>query len=323
MKKYPSINQFRNVIREVRERHDYKGKDENGKPIYLHDTPYPTISFKGTVKIHGTNAAIVRYKDGTIKYQSREREITPESDNMWFASYMSGIDLNPLFDIFNCSDYVAIYGEWCGQGIQKGVAVSMLPKMFVIFGVMVDDEWIEYDTGLEDGINRIYNILQFGSYIVDIDFNTPELAQNRLIELTLSVENECPVGKSFGVSGIGEGLVFTSTIDPSMKFKSKGDKHSVSKVKKLNPVDTEMMETINELIDYIVTENRLEQGIEYIKSNNQSPFLDIKYVGDFIRWVVNDAHKEESDTIDKSGIDVKKVNSSISQKAKNWYLKRI
>ena len=53
MIKYPSIEQFRNVIRQVRERHDFQGKTENGEPIFQHLTPYPTIKFKGTTKLHG------------------------------------------------------------------------------------------------------------------------------------------------------------------------------------------------------------------------------------------------------------------------------
>ena len=76
MIKYPSIEQFRNVIRTVKERHDYQGKSENGEPIYQHVSPYPVIKFTGTVKLHGTNAGIVLCKDGTMSFQSRERQLT-------------------------------------------------------------------------------------------------------------------------------------------------------------------------------------------------------------------------------------------------------
>jgi len=76
MKKYNSIEQFRNVIRKVKENHDYQGKDESGNAIYSHTSDYPTIKFRGTVKIHGTNAAVVKYKsDERIEFQSRESSI--------------------------------------------------------------------------------------------------------------------------------------------------------------------------------------------------------------------------------------------------------
>lgn len=50
---YPSIVRFKDVIRKVKETHDYKGKDENGDPIFLKDTPYPILKFRGRIKIHG------------------------------------------------------------------------------------------------------------------------------------------------------------------------------------------------------------------------------------------------------------------------------
>lgn len=67
MKKYPSIEQFRNVIKTVRFNHDFQGKDENGNPIYQHKENYPTLKFQGTVKLHGTNAAIVKYLNLYLK----------------------------------------------------------------------------------------------------------------------------------------------------------------------------------------------------------------------------------------------------------------
>lgn len=45
MKKFPSLVQFRNIIHTVKTNHDYQGKDENGNPIYLSNSSYPTLSF--------------------------------------------------------------------------------------------------------------------------------------------------------------------------------------------------------------------------------------------------------------------------------------
>ena len=55
--KYPSIELFKSLIRKVKDRANYRGKDENGNPIYV-DSVLPVITFTGTVKIHGTNAGI-------------------------------------------------------------------------------------------------------------------------------------------------------------------------------------------------------------------------------------------------------------------------
>ena len=269
MKKYSSIEQFRHVIRTVRTNHDFQGKDENGDAIYKHVSNYPTLRFQGTVKLHGTNSGIVKYSDGRIEYQSRERVLSLMDDNAGFCQRMMAIDLDFIFNQFKFTDYVAVYGEWCGGNIQSGVAINGLNKMFVIFGIKVDDIWVELPSHMYANEFGIYNILQFPTYEIDIDFNSPELAQNKIIEMTVAVEECCPVGKFFNKDGIGEGIVFTCITDKNLKFKSKGEKHSVSKVKTLNVVDVEAMANINEFIESVVTENRLLQGMSYFKENNR------------------------------------------------------
>lgn len=318
MKKYPSIEQFRNIIKTVRLNHDYKGKDEHGNSIYQHTENYPTLSFTGTIKLHGTNAGIVRYSDGRTEFQSRSRVLSLEQDNSEFMSSMYQKDLETLFKPFYFKDYVAIYGEWCGGSIQKGVALNKLPKMFIIFGIKVDGEWVQLRESIQDNSQNIYNILQFPTYKVDIDFNEPEAVQNYLIERTLEVEECCPVGKFFGVEGIGEGIVFTCDSNPNYKFKSKGEKHSVTKVKKLNPVDTEQMDNIKDFVESTVTENRLQQGLEYLKENFIEP--EPKSTGAFLSWVVKDVLKEEGDTLQDSGFNEKLVKNAIVAKARVWFL---
>lgn len=298
MKKFPSLNQFRNVVREVKSNHDYKGKDEQGNPIYLHDKPYPTLKFKGTIKAHGTNAGIVKYKD-RIEFQSRERVLSLESDNANFYSTFYNKDLSNLFKYIEFEEYVAIYGEWCCGNIQKGVALTQIPeKKFIIFGLKVDDVWLDFNENLKDESLSIYNINQFKTYNIDIDFNNPELSQNKLIDMTIEVENECPIGKHFGVSGIGEGIVFQCETNKDLIFKSKGEKHSVTKVKKLNSVDTEKLESVDKFVEYSCTENRLNQGLENVS-------LDVKNVGLFIKWIANDIIKEEQDTLLNNNLTTK------------------
>lgn len=314
MIKYSSIEQFRNVIRNVRTQHDYKGKDENGDIIYSNTEPYPTLSFHGTVKLHGTNAGIVKYKD-RIEFQSRENVLSLTSDNAGFMMNMSNKNLDFLFKDIEFNDNIAVFGEWCGGSIQKGVALNQLPKMFVIFGIKVDNKWI--DKVVFDNEQKIYHIEQFPTFDVDIDFNNPQLIQNHLIDLTIAVENECPVAKYFGISGVGEGIVFTCKTNPDFKFKSKGEKHSVSKVTKLNEIDTVMLENVEKFVNLAVTDNRLLQGIEYLKLNNLE--LTQKTTGNYLRWVINDVLKEEQDTIVKNQFDIKKITSTIGNKARRWY----
>lgn len=315
MKPFPSIDQFRQVVREVKSHHDYTGKDEQGNAAYLHSTPYPKILFTGTVKLHGTNAGIVKYKD-RIEFQSRERVLTLQQDNSGFMLAMMNKNLDFLFQDIEFDEYIAVYGEWCGQGIQKGVAISNVPRMFVVFAMNIDGEW--HTIGRYDNDQGIYNIYQFGKYLLEIDFNEPELSQNKLIEITERVEAQCPAGKFFDIDGVGEGVVWIARYDgKTYRFKVKGEKHSISKVKTLASVDVEMVENIKQFVDNVTTDQRLEQGVNWLRENGKS--VDQKSTGDYLRWVVNDVIKEEADTIVQNQLDPKKINGAISNKAKVWF----
>lgn len=349
MIKYPSINQFRNVIKSVEQKTRWVGFDENGEPKFNRDVELPTLKFRGTTKLHGTNAGIVKnIETGEITFQSRERELSLLQDNAGFMLYMSSKTdvINHLIDTivseYTCIDKptkVAVFGEYCAGNIQKGVALSQLPeKMFVIFGVRYcypatedeqnNDIWIDLDkvkhiTSPED---RIYNILNFPTVEIDIDFNKPHEVQNKIIDMTIAVEDECPVGKAFGVSGVGEGLVF-QCITPGWKssafwFKSKGEKYSISKVKTISSVDVEAINSLNAFVDSVVTENRLEWALNNMINEKLLPF-EMKSMGDFLRVLHADILKEELDTIVANQLDPKKLGAPIANKARKWYIAKL
>jgi hypothetical protein len=343
---YPSIEQFRNIIANVNRSFNFVGLDEQGEAIYDHTKLKPTLTFKGTVKLHGTNAGVsftAGYEQDGSEYwiQSRENIITPEKDNAGFAFFVESkkaafkkfveqINSQNLFDLRD--NTVTIYGEWCGGNIQKGVGICNLPKSFFIFGVKVtphtstEEElkanpafWIpsHYLKSPDDGI---YNIEDFPTWEMDIDFNYPELSQNKLSELTIAVEEECPVAKAFGFSGIGEGIVWSCNYKGVVhRFKVKGEKHSASKVKTLAAVDTEKINGIKEFVDYAVTESRFNQGIEKTFPNGEP--VDIKKMGELIKWVVSDILKEEMDTMVANKLEPKDIGKYVSTKVREMFFK--
>jgi len=65
----------------------------------------------------------------------------------------------------------------------------------------------------------------------------------------------------------------------------------------------------------------LQQGLNYLKENNLE--LHQKNTGEFLRWINSDIVKEESDVLIKNQIDIKKVNSKISEKARKWFFNNI
>jgi len=310
---FPEIQQFRNTIKLVRERAEHDG------------VPLPTLTFVGSVKLHGTNSSVVFPPDGDFYVQSRTKIITPEKDNAGFAAWVH--DNIDLFKHLDKSGYV-VYGEWCGQGIQKGVAISQVPKQFIVFAIrsLNTGRWMHSDgirLSIGDGLKCVYD---YSTWTIEIDFNKPEESQNRLVELTQSVENECPVGKAFGVSGVGEGIVWWPVQNDNfnthdLAFKVKGEKHSETKVKTLAAVDVEKLASINELVGSVLTEHRLEKKVESLLE--QGGELDIKSTGAFLKLVGSDVYKEESDTIAASGFKDSEIMGAVQKKAKQWWMERL
>jgi hypothetical protein len=328
---FPKIGQFRQVVKEVKLRSAYIGKDINGDAEYDNTLPVPKIIFKGTVKLHGSNGGVAHNQEDGMWAQSRSNIITPENDNFGFAKYME--DNKEAFEELiehvryvnpklKPNDTVIVFGEWAGDKIQKGVAISQIEKSFFIFDIKIipengDEAYHLPSDYLRCNDNRIYNIEDYLCYEIEIDFNAPEDVQNKLGEITLAVEKLCPVGKAFGIEGTGEGVVWTATHNGHIyRFKVKGEKHSTSKVKTLAKVDTEKLTNIKEFVEYAVTKNRYEQGIGIVFPDGE---LDIKKMGDIIRWVVKDIMAEENDVMEDNGLKPKDVNKYISAKVREMF----
>lgn len=308
----------------------------------------PVVEYYGTVKVHGTNGSIVRYPNGEVKFQSKERTLDIHHDNFGFlATLATRMDLVSELFLPYVSQYpdriIQISGEWFGEGIQKGVAVSNCDRSFMIFGValldpelpieqaMVNRMWLPLEklhtiaiTPICEKENVDYGWVFYSHSVflkkITIDFSQPELVQNELIELTNQVEHECPVGKMFGYSGIGEGIVW-KPLDPFLAqtpaywFKVKGDKHASSKVTKLASVDTEKLNSIKDFVDYAVTENRVKQAMQ------ETGAVDKKDTGKIAKWIMNDIAKEELDTLVHNNLTLKEVGGACSKRAVEIYFK--
>ena len=109
--KFPSIEQFRTVIKYVNK--------------YLPGVT--TLKYKGTVKLHGTNAAIGVLKDGTVYFQSRNSIITPENDNAGFATFMKHFEIH--YSIWKLAAKVA------GLVLKPSKCFQMTPKQMLPRGL--------------------------------------------------------------------------------------------------------------------------------------------------------------------------------------------
>ena len=61
---------------------------------------------------------------------------------------------------------------------------------------------------------NVHPIGKFATYEIEIDFENPDKSvEEQLAELTLQVENQCPVAEAFGIKGMGEGIVWEHVFD--------------------------------------------------------------------------------------------------------------
>lgn len=328
---------------------DYPSKRSKNKLNKKHDIETETHNyFVSGCLVHNSNAAIVFNNDGSFYCQSRSRVIDPLNDNAGFAQWVhtnideikSTLKIAPgwVVDSEFHNKNITVYGEWCGGNVQSGVILSQLPKMFIIFAIRYNmtniKDWCGPDTTwqfgkLEKYINpliNLYNVDLFKQYELTIDFNNCHLIQNQIVEITTEVENECPIGKYFNLSGLGEGCVFNcydSQIEPELYlWKSKGEKHSKSKVKTVGVVNVEAINDTKELANFLLYSSQLEsrpaQAIRVLKEEGHAmnSNKDIKL---FLDWIRDDIAKENMQDILRSGLKVSNVMSFCFTQAKEFY----
>jgi hypothetical protein len=257
------------------------------------------------------------------------------------------LSLAETHDINLDENIISVYFEWSGQGIQKKSAVSGLDKRAIIFqhfkvSPLENDEetpakWFEtfiYENNEKKWIDlpnkNIFNIMNFQIWEFEIDFENPLMSQNKFIDLVSNViEPNSPVGKAMGKEGnIGEGIVITFTFKGEVyKFKVKGEKHAKGsgKIKTLKPVDTIFEQ---KKIDFVnnnaCKEFRFEQAWQEVFGiENEKMEPTIKAMGDFLRLVIHDVMKEESDIMEENGLIPKDVNSMISKVARTWFTSKL
>ena len=291
------------------------------------------IVYRAKVKLHGTNAGVRVDPDGTVTAFSRTQVITPQNDNCGFAGWTES--KREYFSHLASDKPFVIYGEWCGKGIQKGVAINCIPnRIFAVFGVRwVDsDIFISHPVVLEKllvGIPDVHVLPFFEggvTFIVPWDGTQEDTEEvlGRINRHVREVEEEDPWVKStFGISGVGEGLVFYP-IDPGFKayssltFKAKGEKHAVVAKTKPAQYDPTTVANLKEFADLVITHARLEQGCRSANGGNLT--FDMKNIGSFLKWINQDIAKECEGELLASKLDRSLALKACSTQARDWYM---
>jgi len=293
--------------------------------------PLPKVSYRGKVKLHGTNCAVQTHAEGLVT-QSRETILTPESDLKGFAKWVRSHDA-----YFRSLPHgLVVFGEWCGPGVEKGMAISAVPdKMFCVFGIQDSNGRIVYDPAeivalltTEAPMPTNMHILPWADGVeFTMDYADPTSLQagaDYLNTVVAAVEKEDPwVKATFGVSGLGEGVVLypVGTFDHELcrlMFKAKGEKHRTAATKEAVQVAPEVVATISDFVTLMVTDARLEQGLAVTCEGVRDP----KRTRDFLAWVEKDVQKESKAELEASDLTWSQVEKAVQIRARSWFLQR-
>jgi hypothetical protein len=336
--KFPSIDNFHNVNRRVK--------------MFWTLEMRPTIRYRAKIKLHGTNAGIRIMPDGNVVAQTRTTDLVDREDNHGFNAWLqSGKD---YWSTLARDERLVVFGEWAGPGIQKKASVSRIQsKSFFVFAVLFNGESIITDPSLiektlGDDIPDRVRILPWHGDEIEIDFSDIPLMEKKLEAINKEIESidkEDPYIKdTFGVSGPGEGLVYTpiNVLDESgihfrthfdetaqyktteresyseFTFKVKGEKHKVLKDDKAQAamVDPIVAASIQAFVSMTVTQARLEQALQ--EACDDDP--NVRKMGDFLKWVGTDIQKECVAELEAAGLDWKQVGKAVNKHAKNWLI---
>ena len=294
----------------------------------------PKITYRAKIKLDGSNGGVQIFTDGTVAVQSRSQIISPENDNLGFANWVNQ-NLNYFANLAS-AEHATIFGEWCGKGIQKRTAVSECDrKIFAVFAVQFGGDYGKL-AKLEVRPDRIAAFLPkhpdifvlpfYGESIV-LDFGDRtqlESAVEILNQAVNTVETVDPwVKETFGIEGIGEGLVLFPESNElaerlsyaELLFKAKGEKHQAVKTKQPVQIDPEIAKSIDDFVNLFVTPARLEQAVTEVGYGE----FDMDKIGAFLKWFNADVQKESVAELEVAQLTWKDVNKAVMNAAKKWY----
>lgn len=350
---WPDTSLFHNLTKNIQGARDFVARgpteeDGDDSPALLKLLEKP-ISFKGKVKLHGSNAGVA-LAPGKIRAQSRTQFI----DQSGFGRIVFGKNQSYWTSLVQpgVPERFTVFGEYCGLGVQSGVALARLSSViFTVFGIdfggrlMIEPEAITNFLTKSGTVKLPEDVFVLpwheGQFEIDLSKDTPEHMEalqkvlDTIEDEVLKIDAKDPwVEAVFGVQGPGEGLVLYPvslqeahadvTISPTLSrdlfgkvaFKAKGEKHRVVKAAKSVTVNPEQAASADAYAKLMCPTARLEQGGSVVG-------YDMARIKDFIAWMVADVKKEGQAELDASGLDWKAVTQPITKHCSAWYVKEV
>ncbi len=290
------------------------------------DQPLARVTYRAKVKLHGTNCAIQRTPTGVVA-QSRKRLLVDGRDYKGFAAWVA--EHEACFA--QLAEHHTVFGEWCGPGIEKGMAISKVDrKIFAVFAIQVgtgDDATLI--TEPEDIRAQLPEhpdvfVIPWCADPIELDFAKDlEQAATAINELVMAIEREDPwVRDTFGIRGLGEGVVMYplgQVLTPArfalFGFKAKGEKHRTVASRQAAQVRPDAAANIDAFATLVVTEGRLLQAVSEVCDGSPS----MKHMGRFIQWIESDVRKECTAELEAAGLTWHAVQRALRARARDWF----
>lgn len=295
----------------------------------------PTVTYRAKIKLDGTNGGVQITPDGEVFTQSRSRIITSSDDNAGFAAWVA--EHRDFFAKHAIADeHIVIFGEWCGQGIQKRTAISRLDRrVFAVFAIQYGDHQ-RTAASLEVEPEQIRAflgdhpdvfVLPWSGEPITLPFSDREalrVAASTLNARVAEVERCDPwVRERFGIEGLGEGIVLYPEVEGrvaragymELMFKAKGEEHRVVRQKKPAQLDPEVARSVAAFVQLFVTPARLEQGVVEACQG----CYEMKRMGRFLKWLGQDVKKESAAELEAAQLSWRDVSKAVTQAAKKWF----
>ncbi len=304
-------------------------------------TAYPVVTYRGKVKLHGTNCAVQVNPEG-VYAQRREGMLTAKSDWKGFAKWAETY-AEEFKKVVRPAEGCTLFGEWAGEGVESGMAISSQKKIWAVFAIQ--DGYLEHARIVYDPAiiaQRLANLNVPNLYVLpwdsleefQVDYGdraslerTADTVNRRVME----IEQEDPwVRNTFGVSGLGEGIVLypvavagSASMDLYPEayllnmWKAKGAKHRNPNVNAAQTTPNVVADP-TEFVNLMVTEARLLQGVTIAGDGKYEKRL----TGRVVQWVGDDTEKESKAELAASGLTWAQVKGAVSTRAREWYLTR-
>lgn len=302
------------------------------------------------IKLHGMNMPVVVTKSGCVRAQSRY-QVLGADDTSGFAAFVqrTGADWARVAGDVAVEWPLTIFGEWAGEGLQKGTSVSRIGRQaFFVFAVgsgtmthpqnpdKIIPKWmitepsaiedILFPTGL---VAPDVHVLPWADEYT-LNFGDAEALGTELDRLNRDVDlldKEDPyIAQVFGVSGAGEGYVLTprSTGICSLggdtygrfAFKAKTVAHRVRKQGKPATPKAPPPASLPAFVDTYVTEPRCRQGLDEACAG----VVAKSSIGAFVAWMKADVVKESARDMEAMGLTPATVEPAVAAAARAWLL---